>query len=88
MPGDNGNAKTNAHQKNLTGFIQLEFTAEPWHLQMNGEFPNFDVALSMLDQARRAVEAKQRLALALEAQQKMAEQAENARIAAALARRS
>lgn len=61
--------------------LTLTLTVSPWHLEVGGQVESWDLALAMLDQARRDIESKIRLAHALEAQRQMQLAAENAAIA-------
>ncbi len=66
----------------LNDFIKLELTRTPWHLRIEAQVDNYDLALAMLDQARRWFEQQLRIAGALEAQNQMRRAAEDAEIAA------
>lgn len=48
--------------------IILKFQTDPWQLSIEGDVSNGDMALAMLDQARRKVEWDMRTALSVEAQ--------------------
>ena len=48
--------------------IVLTFSTDPWGLTIEGNVENGDMALAMLDQARRKVETDMRIAAGMEAQ--------------------
>ena len=48
--------------------IVLTFTTDPWEMTIEGNVENGDMALAMLDQARRKVETDMRIAAGMEAQ--------------------
>ena len=59
-------AEENTAPKEWT--IILRFTTDPWGMVIEGDIANGDMALAMLDQARRKVENDMRLQLAIEGQ--------------------
>lgn len=61
--------------------LSLEFDPSTFALQVTFVGPNVECAMAMLTQAHRQLEAQWRAAKAMELQQQMREQAENALIA-------
>lgn len=72
---DNGRADGRA-------YMSLIFDAATFALTIDFKGPNLDCALAMLQQAERTFEAQLRAAHAVQLRQQMAEQEQNARIAA------
>lgn len=64
--------------------LQLTFEPATFRLDIGGNCVNADVALAMLDQAKRAYEHELRKLAALRMQQELHEMAQNAQVAAAL----
>jgi len=60
--------------------LTLKLTRFPWHLQMEGNVENYDLAMAMLQQAVRAIEAKLRLEQLGQAQRQAADTALTAQI--------
>ncbi len=83
---DDGNPTRKDNDGAVTGCgqIVLTFTASPWHLDIKATVENYDLALAMLDQARRWFEGQLRVQAALELQEQMRVAAENARIMASV----
>ncbi len=69
-------------EKKLSVHIALDFTASPRRLNIDAQVENYDMALAMLDQARRWFETQLRLARVMEAQAQMRRAAEDQAIAA------
>jgi 16S rRNA G1207 methylase RsmC len=84
MADGNPTRKDNAQPATSAARIVLTFTASPWHLDIKGEVENYDVALAMLEQAKRHFEQQLRLQAAMQMQEQIIVAAENARIAAAV----
>jgi hypothetical protein len=57
------------NEANKPQTIILTFVREPWQLTIDGETENLNVAMAMLDEAKRVMETKWRIAAALEAQE-------------------
>jgi hypothetical protein len=61
--------------------IILAFTADPWKLDIKATVQNYEMALAMLDQARRWFQAQVQAQHAMQIAQQLAESANNERIA-------
>jgi hypothetical protein len=79
---ENGNGVE--HEK--VAVLQLTFTPSLFRLEIGGSVENFDMALAMLEQAKRHFEGELRKANAIALQQQMTRMAEDQRIAAAMRR--
>lgn len=84
MDDGNPTRKDNGKGEHYTQLVLTLDVLPTWHLHIGGNIENADVAVAMLDQAKRYFEAQLRAAQAMQLQRQMAEQAENARIAAAV----
>lgn len=71
----NGHAKVAKH-----AHLSLDFNLETHTLEVNGNAPNLDCALNMLDMAKRAYEAQLRQQQAVEFAQQQARAIEDQRI--------
>lgn len=57
--------------------ISLTFRTDPWELTIDGNVANGDMALAMLDQARRKVEQDMRIAAGIQATMEMKKKVED-----------
>lgn len=78
--GDNGNGV----ERVQAVVLQLTFYPATFRLEVGGNCVNADVAMAMLDQAKRAYEHELRKLAAMRMQQELQEMAQNAQVAAAL----
>jgi hypothetical protein len=73
---------SNHENPQIDARIELTLYARPWHLKVNAEVPNLDLALAMLQQALRYFENQQRVGNALQVQAEMRRAVEDERIRA------
>lgn len=66
------------------GTIILRFTTTPWKLDIKATVGNYDMALAMLDQARRWFEARVRARDSIQIAQELAQQERDMMIAASV----
>jgi hypothetical protein len=71
----------------IAAWLRLDFDQATFKLEVSGEFATIDVALAMLQQATRELEATQRIARAQQMQRAALEQAENERLASLITKR-
>jgi hypothetical protein len=89
VENENGNPtrKDNGVESRPVDTVILTYDRATDHLDVGGTFNSVDLALDMLERARRALDAKLRLQQALALQQQLAEQRQNAAIAESLRNR-
>lgn len=76
MNGDgNGNGAQHGDRPNGAQRITISFAPETFKMHIDFDTQNWDVAIAMLDQARRFVDGKLRIAAAIAMQQELADAA-------------
>lgn len=80
---DNGNGG-NGVQGEKVAVLQLSFTPRTFKLDIGGSVENIDIALAMLEQAKRHFEGELRAMKALQLQQRMTQAAQDNAIAQSL----
>lgn len=67
--------------------IVISLVRDPWQVTIDGSVENLNLCLAMLDEVRRVIDTKWRIAAAIEAQEEhKKEQAGNARVASIIGR--
>lgn len=81
---DNNGSKVREISGESVAVLQLSFTPATFRLEIGGNLVNADIAIAMLDQAKRHFENELRKVNAMRLQQELAEMVQNAKVAAAL----
>jgi hypothetical protein len=81
---DNPTRHDGGASPNEVATVTLTFTPATWHLDIKAKVGNFDMALAMLDQARRWFEARVRARDSIQIAQELAQQERDMQIAAAV----
>lgn len=87
--GEDGNPtrKDNGVESIPVDMITITVIRRPWHVDAKIPSNEFDLWIGVLDQVKRTLEGELRKAQALQLQEQLRQQAENARIAADIRRR-
>ena len=84
MDNDNGNGNGSGITKQELVVLELTFCPATFALRIGGNCVNADIALAMMEQARRYYEGELRKVAAMQLQQKLRDMEKNEAVAAAL----